>query len=125
MAAIPVLAAPIELHRIRELAKGFLKPRDAADQGILLQRNDCGCYRIYWCQGTSDIALADVLGQGEANALGNADFDQMKKPPWPKLTMLISIGKANNVLVRDAINATLRALAISSAVASTIPRIFF
>ena len=36
-----------------------------------------------------------------------------------------NIGIDNKVLVRDAINATGRALAFSSSVASTIPKIFF
>ena len=49
----------------------------------------------------------------------------MKNPPWPKPTMLISIGIESMVLVRDARNATRRAFAIWSAVASTSPSTFF
>ncbi len=48
-----------------------------------------------------------------------------KKPVWPYPTMLISIGIERNVFVLDARNATRRALAICSGLASTMPRIFF
>ena len=45
--------------------------------------------------------------------------------PWPAAAMQASIGIDSTKLVREASMATLRALAFSSSVAATMPRIFF
>jgi hypothetical protein len=47
-APVTILAIPVKLNRIGQLSEGFFEPGNAADQRILLQRDDRGRGCVGW-----------------------------------------------------------------------------
>ena len=65
--SLPVPAVPFDVHRVIELGKHGIDPGLAAQHAILAG-DDASCRQRIGCdQGSSDIAAADILGQGGAD----------------------------------------------------------
>ncbi len=129
-----------------DLPEGLVEPRAAAERRGLARDDLRPTELVRVDEVRGEVARADVLrerGRDDGRDVarqrrrrrswrgqrvhprGAAASQFRKNPACPKLTMLMSIGIDSTVFVREAMNATRRAFAICSAVASTRPSTFF
>ena len=111
--------------------KNLIDPGLAREYESLSRNNGCADDRVGVNQCCCQIATANVFGQRFSDVAMYCSVEFLivranyMNQPCPGPIMLIANGIDINVLERDAMNAMFFALAISSALASTMPRIFF